>query len=255
MNTVVIYGVLSHNLGLHVLPPAGLHFFFVAIGEAMKLQSTLSSPVLPHSNGFRVTINGQSKPKHNRVNWERGQKLLSKLQFWIQNSMVVRWCYLLPIWLSMPGQPTHRGLQLPGSQIRFQRCTEETGEKGKKTFSRQLVSISESVHLKACWTDEQKSINHNVLRYTFDISCLCDFFFSIDIEIMPALAYIQRPTYSRVGWCLPSLLCYLCQQGPWDDFPMLDDSDDKKFFLQMLYSCLLTQIADIFIPCTTLLIY
>lgn len=27
----------------------------------MKLQSTLSSPVLPHSNGFRVTIDGQSK--------------------------------------------------------------------------------------------------------------------------------------------------------------------------------------------------
>lgn len=72
---------------------------------------------------------------------------------------------------------------------------------------------------------------------------------------MPALAYIQRPTYSSVGWCLPSLLSYLFQRGPWDDFPMLDDRDDKKFFLQMLSACLLTQITDIFIPHKTLLIY
>lgn len=157
--------------------------------------------------------------------------------------MVVRWCYLLLSWFSLPWQSqTHKGLHLPMSQIRFR------GR--KKTFSK-----------TACFHFEYKPLKRPVEQMYSIETCksqcfalnfwhfLLFFFF----QSIPPLAYIQRPRYSDVGWCLPSLLCYLCQQGPWDDLTMLDDSDDKEFLLQMLPSCLLTQITDILIPHKTLI--
>lgn len=65
------------------------------------------------------------------------------------------------------------------SQIRFQCCTGETGEKEKNflqtaCFYFGIISLKKPVE-QMNWTE--KCIKHNVLRYTFDcwISCLCFF--------------------------------------------------------------------------------
>lgn len=55
--------------------------------------------------------------------------------------------------------------------------------------------------------------------------------------------HIFRDPHTVVVWADVYQACSAisARGGARDDFPMLDDSDDKKFFLQMLSSCLLTQ--------------
>lgn len=111
---------LLNILDLHVLSACSQSCSLAAFWEIKRhlcrhgtavSSAAISSPLLPQSNGFRITSDGQPKhqPKHARWNWERGQH--SCPSFSAENKRVWWWDDAIssPVGFPCPDSPRHIG--------------------------------------------------------------------------------------------------------------------------------------------------